>query len=156
MRFLFRDFTEADARAIAAWHYEPPYDAYDMVEDPDDLAIMLDPAGWPDVWFAVEDADAGELVGFAELHHRGDLVEIGLGLRPDLTGHGLGPGFAEDVMTFARARWQPDRFALDVLPWNERAIRAYEKVGFARGALYVRRFEDTGTEREFLRMERPA
>jgi RimJ/RimL family protein N-acetyltransferase len=42
-----------------------------------------------------------------------------------------------------------------VLPWNERAIRAYEHVGFVRGDRYVRRFED-GAAREFVRMERPA
>jgi ribosomal-protein-alanine N-acetyltransferase len=155
MRFRFRDFTETDARTIAAWHYEPPYDVYDMVQDPADLESMLNPQEWPDVWFAASDVVSGELTGFAELHLVGDMVEIGLGLRPDLTGAGFGPAFTEAVMTFARERWRPARFALDVFPWNERAIRAYEKTGFVRGDVYIRRFPG-GTEREFLRMERPA
>lgn len=116
---------------------------------------MLDPTAWPDVWFAADDSDTGELVGFAELRGLHDMVEIGLGLRPDLTGRGLGPSFIEALMAFARERWHPARFGLDVLPWNERAIRAYEEAGFLRGEVYVRRFPG-GAEVEFLRMERPA
>lgn len=155
MQVRIRDFAEDDARAIATWHYEPPYDVYDMVQDPADLESMLNPAEWPDVWFAAEDVETGELAGFAELHVLGDVVEIGLGLRPDLTGARYGADFTEAVMGFARQRWRPARFALDVLPWNERAIRAYEKAGFVRGDVYIRRFPE-GVEREFLRMERPA
>jgi ribosomal-protein-alanine N-acetyltransferase len=155
MKTRIRDLSETDARAISAWHYEPPYDVYDMVEDSADLESMLDPVRRPDVWFAVDDEGTGELVGFAELHRYGDLVEIGLGLRPDLTGRGLGASFTEAVMAFAHDRWHPARFGLDVLPWNERAIRAYELAGFTRGVVYVRRFPD-GAEVEFLRMERPA
>lgn len=153
MRFSVRDMTPGDAHAIAAWRYEAPYDVYDWGEDPEDLAELLDPDAWPDVWFAVDDDATGELVGFGELTHRGGLVELGLGLRPDLTGQGLGAPFTEALMAFARERWTPAGFALDVLPWNERAMRAYEHVGFVRGERYLKRFED-GTEREFVRMER--
>jgi RimJ/RimL family protein N-acetyltransferase len=116
---------------------------------------LVDRPARPDVWFAVDDAQTGDLVGFAELTRIGDLVEIGLGMRPDTTGLGLGAPFTEAVMAFARERWRPSGFALDVLPWNERAMRAYERAGFVRGERYVRRFED-GTEREFVRMDRPA
>jgi ribosomal-protein-alanine N-acetyltransferase len=155
VRFVFRDMTGTDARAIAAFRYEPPFDVYDWGADPEDLEELLDPGSWPDVWFAVHDADTGGLAGFAELHARDELVEIGLGLRPDLTGRGLGASFTEAICGFARERWRPARFALDVFPWNERAIRAYEQAGFVRGEVYVRRFPG-GAEREFLRMERPA
>lgn len=155
MRFRVRDMTADDARAIATWRYGAPYDVYDWGEDPEDLAELLAPAGWGDIWFAVEDPQTGELVGFAELRHEKGLVELGLGLRPDLTGRGLGAAFTESLLAFSRARWRPSRFALDVLPWNERAMRAYEHAGFVRGGRYVRRFEG-GAEREFVRMERPA
>ncbi len=155
MRFLVRDMTLGDAHAIASWRYETPYDVYDWGEDLEDLAELLDPDAWPDVWFAADDAATGQLVGFAEITHLGDLVELGLGLRPDLTGRGLGAPFTEALLSFARERWGPARFAFDVLPWNERAMRAYEHVGFVRGEPYVKRFED-GTEREFIRMERIA
>ena len=155
MRWSIRDFTLPDAEAVAAWRYPPPYDVYDMPADPEDLESMMEPANWPDVWFAVDDLRTGGLVGFLELRAGAGEVELGLGLRPDLTGRGLGPGFVEATMEFARERWHLSRFALDVFPWNERAIRAYERAGFARGDVYIRRFPGGG-EREFLRMTRPA
>ena len=82
-------------------------------------------------------------------------VELGLGMRPDRTGLGLGAAFVEAAMAFARDRWVPRSFGLDVFPWNERAIRSYERAGCSRGEVYVRRF-DGGNEVTFLRMGRRA
>jgi ribosomal-protein-alanine N-acetyltransferase len=156
MRFTIRAFTAADADAVASWRYPPPYDAYDTSEDPSFEEEMRDPARWGEVEWAVDDPKSGRLVGFLELtpSEDGEMVEIGLGLRPDLTGRGHGPSFVEAAMAFARDRWRPRSFALDVFPWNERAIRAYERAGFERGDVYVRRFPD-GNEVTFLRMARP-
>jgi ribosomal-protein-alanine N-acetyltransferase len=157
MRFSIRPFTGADADAVASWRYPPPYDAYDTSEDPSFEAGLRDPARWGAFEFAVDDPETGELVGFLELTAiKGQgCVEIGLGLRPDLTGRGLGPAYIEAAMTFALERWTPSTFALDVFPWNERAIRAYERAGFERGEVYVRTFPD-GNEVTFLRMSRLA
>jgi ribosomal-protein-alanine N-acetyltransferase len=146
VRFSVRDFSEADASAVATWRYEPPYDVYNGEPE-------MDAVAWPDVWFAVDDSDTSELVAFLELHTVGNEVEIGLGLRPDLTSRGLGCSLVEAVVCFAHQRWKATRFALDVLPWNERAIRTYEKAGFRRAGVYVRRFEG-GAKRQFLRMKR--
>lgn len=157
MQFSIRPFTSADADAVASWRYPPPYGAYDASEDPSFEEGIRDPARWGEFDFAVDDAETGELVGFLELTaiEEQRLVEIGLGLRPDLTGRGLGPDYIGTAMAFARERWHPSTFALDVFPWNERAIRAYERAGFARGEVYVRTFPD-GNEVTFLRMSRPA
>lgn len=57
-------------------------------------------------------------------------VTIGLGLRPDLVGRGLGPHFVEAILAFARERYAPSLFRLYVVDWNERARRVYERVGF--------------------------
>ena len=70
-------------------------------------------------------------------------------------GSGLGAAFVEAAMGFARDRWAPRSFGLDVFPLNERAIRSYERAGFSRGEIYLRRF-DGGNEVTFLRMGRPA
>jgi [ribosomal protein S18]-alanine N-acetyltransferase len=157
VQFSIRPFTDADADAVASWRYPPPYDAYDASEDPSFEAELRDPVRWGEFEFAVDDAASGELVGFLELTAIGDqgCVEIGLGLRPDLTGRGLGPAYIGAAMVFARERWHPSTFALDVFPWNERAIRAYERAGFERGEVYVRTFPD-GNEVTFLRMSRPS
>lgn len=92
---------------------------------------MFEPA--PGVWFAVDEASSGRLAGFLELYAKGSVVDVGLGLRPDRTGHGLGARFVETALDFAQERWNPNGFALDALPWNERAIRAYVNGGFIRG-----------------------
>jgi ribosomal-protein-alanine N-acetyltransferase len=78
-------------------------------------------------------------------------AEVGLGLRPDLTGHGLGRGFTRDVVDLVAERWDPAVIVLDVLPWNERAMRAYERAGFVRGPEHDRTFED-GVVVRFVRM----
>src|ERR671917_422731 len=84
----FRQMDEADAREVAGWHYEPPYDFYDSEADPDDLAELLDPERREGAYFSVLDGE--ELVGFFQFEGEGDAVNVGLGLRPDLTGGGGG------------------------------------------------------------------
>ena len=146
MRFTFRTIVEADADAMLAWRYEPPYDTYDPAEE--DLRHAV---GSP-TWFAVDGED-GSLAGFLECSVGEREVEIGLGLRPDLTGRRIGPSFVEALVAFVDERWRPDAVTLDVFPWNERAITAYERAGFVRGDVHERTFED-GATRIFLRMRR--
>ncbi len=157
MRFSIRPFSEADADAVSSWRYEAPYDAYDAREDPTFDEEMRDSSRWGELEWAVDDAETGALVGFLELTwiEPSRLVELGLGMRPDLTGRGLGSTYVEAALAFSRMRWAPATFALDVFPWNERAIRAYERAGFVRGEVYDRTFPD-GNVVTFLRMSRPA
>jgi ribosomal-protein-alanine N-acetyltransferase len=79
---------------------------------------------------------------------------VGLGLRPDLTGKGLGHGFLVARLEFARRSFPPEVFRLAVATFNERAIKVYEGVGFVQGWIY--RHETNGGVSEFLEMERRA
>src|SRR3954454_1376146 len=88
----FEPMSQRQARAIAAWRYDPPYDFYDAVGDPDDLAELLDPRQREGRYFAVLN-DADGLRGFFVSKHEGETVEVGLGLRPDLTDRRLGLAF---------------------------------------------------------------
>jgi len=148
--------SQRQARAVAAWRYDPPYDFYDAVADPEDLAELLDPAQREGRDFAVlsDPSDLSDLVGFFMFKHEGDIVEVGLGLRPDLTGCGLGLSFLLAGLEFARERYAPTRFRLAVAAFNQRAIRVYERAGFYQGESYMHR--TNGGEHAFLRMERPA
>jgi [ribosomal protein S18]-alanine N-acetyltransferase len=162
----FTPMCQADARAIRTWHYEGPYAVYNPEgDDPDEaVAEMLDPRS---PYFAARDA-RGELVGFfcfgtcAEvggdvepgLYGPDNVISVGLGMRPDLTGRGLGPAFVEAGLAFARQRFAPAAFRLFVFTFNRRAIRVYERVGFRPVRTVV--VHGGHGQREFLEMLRPA
>ena len=154
MNFSLRPMAADDVEVMRTWHYPEPYQTYDLDADPGDIDLILAEIVTGERQFVVVDPDEEGLCGFFRFVVLEDVVEIGLGLRPDLTGRGAGASFVETGLAFARARWSPSTFALDVFPWNERAIKAYERAGFARGDVYTRRFGG-GTERRFLRMSRP-
>lgn len=154
-RFVFREMTQADAEVVAAWHYEPPYDFYDFEADPEDHVEILDPDRRAGDYHSV-DLD-GELVGFFSFRPHGDELELGLGLRPDLAGRGLGLAFVEAGMEFGRSTFRPARFWLDVATWNDRAKKVYERAGFEPGHVWTQESASRPTHRvDFLRMSRPA
>jgi [ribosomal protein S18]-alanine N-acetyltransferase len=150
--FHFRAMTQADAEAVAGWHYEPPYDFYDFEADPEDLEEILDPERRAGDYHSV-DRD-GELVGFFSFKPHDDAVEIGLGLRPDLTGRGIGLEFVEAGLDFARKTFRPRTLWLDVAKWNERAKKIYERAGFEPGHVWTHTSGQGPVD--FLRMSRPA
>jgi RimJ/RimL family protein N-acetyltransferase len=160
MRFTVRAMTEADARAMAAWRYDAPYELYSL--QPEDVDELLDPAM---DYVAVDDED-GELAGFfcfgssarvpggegAGLYVD-EALDIGLGLRPDLTGRGFGATFVDAGVAHAVKRRQPVAVRLSVATFNQRAIRVYERVGFAPVGRCVSPVG--GVETAFVVMRRP-
>ena len=151
--YRFRQMEDEEATQISGWHYEPPYDFYDATSDPDDLRELLDPKRRKDAYFSVFD-EGGVLVGFFQFEREGTTVDIGLGMRPDLTGRGLGVRYLLAGLEFARERFSPERFTLSVATFNERAIRVYERAGFRRGNEYMH--STNGGEYLFLSMARKA
>lgn len=150
--FVVRPMGAVEAETIADWRYDPPYDFYDFRNDPEDLAEVLDPAFWVDDYHAV-DRD-GELAGFFSFKLAAGVLEIGLGLRPDLTGKGAGGEFVEAGLDFGRRKFEPRELMLDVATFNDRARKVYERAGFAPSHVWVH--ESRQGPVEFLRMTRPA
>lgn len=140
---------QTEALAIADWHYPPPYSFYDWRADNEDAALLLDERRRRGRFFSAFDEDHA-LVGFFEFQVKGDDVIVGLGLRPDLTGRGLGREFVEAGLAFAREKFQPTRFRLSVAAFNERAIRVYERAGFT--PLRTFDHETNGRVHRFLEM----
>ena len=151
--YLFRQMDAADAGETSGWRYDPPYDFYDSTADPADLPELLDPQSRRDVYFSALDEE-NCLVGFFQFEKTNEAVDVGLGLKPDLTGRGLGAGFVLAGLALARERFSPQRFTLSVATFNARAICVYERAGFRRGRIYTH--ETNGGEHEFLSMWREA
>jgi len=59
-------------------------------------------------------------------------MAIGLGLKPELTGQGLGKEFARACIEFGiqRLNYKGNNVKLMVASFNERAIKIYIKLGF--------------------------
>jgi [ribosomal protein S18]-alanine N-acetyltransferase len=143
VNFRVEPATEELISERAAWRYPPPYDLYD-----DDGV----PPNNPERFYGVY-AEDGSVAGFFYFEERGDALFYGLGLRPDLTGRGLGASFVNAGLEFARERFGPRRIVLDVAEFNERAIRVYERAGFRRTGRRLRFFEGQG-DVPFVEMER--
>ena len=145
--------SQADAVAILDWHYAPPYSFYDWTADNDDAALLLDAKRRKGRFFSAFDEDSS-LVGYFEFQAKGDEVVIGLGLRPDLTGIGLGREFVEAGLIFARERFRPTQLRLSVAAFNERAIKVYERAGFT--VTHAFDHETNGGVHRFFEMTRSA
>ena len=128
-------------QVLAGWRYPPPYDFYDGDAEP-----VLN----PERFFAARD-DEDDLVGFYYFEPKPPDLDYGLGLRPDLTGRGLGLDFFLAALAFARDRYRPRRVFLHVAAFNERARFVYERAGFQVVSSHVRTFEQFG-EVAFLTM----
>jgi RimJ/RimL family protein N-acetyltransferase len=141
VRLTISEMTEEGRNELASWRYPPPYDFYDGDVDP-----VLN----PERYFAARDEE-GELVGFYYFEAKPPDLDYGLGLRPDLTGRGLGLEFFLAGLAFAHERYEPRRVFLHVAEFNERARRVYERAGFVVVSRHVRSFERFG-EVPFLTM----
>lgn len=119
---------------MASWRYPSPYDFYDG---------DVEPVLSPERFFEVRD-EAGELIGFYYFEPNPPDLDYGLGLRPDLTGQGLGLEFFRAGLAFARERYRPRRVYLHVAEFNERARRVYERAGFSVVSSHVRTFDRFG------------
>ncbi len=126
--------TGAQARAVSGWRYEGQYSLYDG--DPHCVERLLDPTNR---YHGVTADDHSQLIGFCcfgpdarvpGFAYDEDALDIGAGLRPDLTGRGLGAQLVEKTLAFAAVEFSPTRYRATVACFNERALTMAERCGF--------------------------
>ena len=154
MDYTFVPMNDEQARAVAAWKYDGDYAFYNWTADANDLAELLDPVQREEHGTQAVLDEEKSLVGFFEFKMDESTAEFGLGLRPDLTGRGLGLEFLNAGLDFILESHTPGTFRLQVAAFNERAIRVYERAAFHRTREY--RHKTNNGEWDFIEMSRPA
>ncbi|WP_077622747.1 GNAT family N-acetyltransferase [Sediminibacillus massiliensis] len=151
MPYQFRKMTQYEAEEIAyQWKYPEPYSFYDMTADPEDLEEFLDSKERGESYFSVYDGQ--ELIGFwCATQPDQTAVEIGLGMKPEITGKGKGIEFIKAGIAFTEMSCKSEKIVLSVAAFNKRAIRVYQQAGFK--TLHYFNQDTNGSTYSFVKME---
>lgn len=133
------------------WKYEGIYSFDDMTEDMEDYEEFIDEQlrNQNNHYEAIIE---NELAGFFCVIQEGESLEIGLRLRPDLCGKGLGKEFLNQILDFIGRYYQAKTYILNAALFNQRAIRLYHAFGFLDEAVITRR--SNGGTYEFLALKK--
>lgn len=152
--------TKEEAMEINTWTYEEPYSLYSFSGEKEVIEELLD-----GTYYGCCD-DQGDLIGYfcfgenaqvpggrdANLYGGEDLIDIGLGMKPALTGKGMGKEFFQAGIAFATKEFNAKMFRLSVATFNTRAITLYKNIGFKQGTIFLSR----GREFMLMEYERPS
>jgi [ribosomal protein S18]-alanine N-acetyltransferase len=150
-----RPLQRSDAEAVASWAYQGPWSIYDP--RPGDAPISAE-AGYD----AVVDDD-GTLVGYVcvgqearvpGLAEADGVLDIGVGMRPDLVGQGLGRAFGTVALEYLRERYGERPLRAVIQSWNERSLRLARNLGFRDAGTH--RCVQDGHEVSYTLLVRPA
>jgi len=140
MELNIKQMNYDEAKEISKWIYKDSYSIYSMDESDDCINELLNGQ-----YFSVSDRE-NNLVGyycFGEsaqvpignqfgVYDSKDFTDIGLGIKPDLCGQGLGFNFLNSGLDFARNKLWAKGFRLTVAAFNQRAIKVYQRIGFKK------------------------
>lgn len=135
MILSFSPLTKSAAREIVTWRYEPPYDIYNLDNSEETINYLLDEQYHIQ---AMRDEN-NSLVGFCSFgvdgqvpggDYSADALDIGMGIRPDLTGQGRGGNIVASVLDFAQRKFNTNTFRVTIAAFNQRAQRVWEKNSF--------------------------
>ncbi|MGN4542654.1 GNAT family N-acetyltransferase [Bacillus cereus group sp. MYBK95-2] len=152
--------TKEEAMEINTWTYEEPYSLYSFSGEKEVIEELLD-----GTYYGCCD-DQGEFIGYfcfganaqvpggrdANLYGGEDVIDIGLGMKPALTGKGIGKEFFQAGIAFATKEFNAKMFRLSVATFNTRAITLYKNIGFKQGTIFLSR----GREFMLMEYERPS
>ena len=151
MVYKFNIMTQEQAEDIAFnWHYDGEYSFYDMEADREDLEEFVDKETRGNSMYSV--IINNKLIGYLSFNKLDDnTYDIGLGMRPDLTGKGEGLEFLKSGIEFAKSEFKPEKLTLSVATFNQRAIKVYRKIGFKKTSTFMQ--DTNGSTFEFVKME---
>ncbi len=136
------------AYQIATWRYEVPYDFYGYTDSDyeSNIAYLTDERN---EFFAV--VSEGSLIGFRSFGEDGRVhggnyddsyLDTGGGLRPDLTGNGIGEEIVRKGLEFGSALFDTERFRVTIAAFNKRALTICRRLGFHECKKFQRESDD--------------
>jgi ribosomal-protein-alanine N-acetyltransferase len=151
LQITYRPADETSVREFLRWQYEPPYDIYNCQPLNMEEAIQynLDPANNIYAMFTQDD----RLIGYCSYgedaqvpggDYSEEALDIGLMIKPELTGQGLGADFARDVIHNGGRLFDPGKRRVTIAAFNRRAIRVWEKNGFRQTQTFKRERDGMG------------
>ena len=146
MRLVIKPMSESEAYEYVGWRYEAPYDIFNILLNPEEMrqhiAFCVDPVN---EMHSIHNA-SGEMIGFCVFGADAQIngadycendLDIGMGVRPDYTGQGLGVTFAEAVINFGKITHNTEYLRVTILDYNKRAQRVWERLGFEKTQEFV-------------------
>jgi len=143
------------ANIVSQWVYPSPYSIYSFKKDDETISELMNSE-----YFICKDLQ-NNIIGYfcfgvsaqiptieKDVYNTG-ILDIGLGLRPDLCGRGLGLSFMHEGIDYARQFLHAEKLRLTVASFNKRAIALYKKAGFSEVAKVTHRI----TNMEFIVMK---
>jgi ribosomal-protein-alanine N-acetyltransferase len=133
-KLTFCKIDAATARQISGWRYPPPYDIYNC--HPADMDAHVRLLLTPAYHYYTVRAENGQLIAFrcfgpdAQVpggDYSAPALDMGGGLKPELTGQGLGAVVMQAAFAFARRQFAPPAFRTTVAAFNLRALRVCEQ-----------------------------
>lgn len=134
MTYSVRPLTPEQGEAMAGWAYPGPWAVYDVTGP-------VDPG--EGFWAVVDEHD--EIAGFAcfgvearvpGLGETPGVLDVGVGMRPDLTGQGRGRDFASAVLAHGWEVPGTVRLRAVVQDWNARGRALLRRLGFAETGVH--------------------
>lgn len=143
----------ADFEQIVRWQYPPPYETYNISES--DWGETIDYFDELADNFVVIYDDNDTLLGFCSFGADGQVpggdystvaLDVGMGMRPDLTGRGQGKQYLTAVIDYAQKTFRPTHLRATIAAFNQRAQNMVKRAGF----IETDRFKATNSGREFV------
>ena len=79
-------------------------------------------------------------------NYQANALDLGMGIRPELTGKGQGQYYAQAVMAYGLEHYKTQRLRVTIAAFNKRAQRVWRKLGFKTEEAFTK----LGTEERFL------